>query len=113
MADPFELLLVGPWAAIAKMLDPNRFEQALNIQIKKATIVNGRLAVKAMRKRIKSNMGPRLHPLTLAMKSPKTKSLVNSGQLWKSFGVELLSSTEVFAGPIRTAWGMSFSLSFY
>jgi hypothetical protein len=90
--------LTGQWQQLLKALDPRRFEQALRLEIRRATQKNALIVQREIRKRIQEGQYAANSPLTLAIKAPKSKPLVVTGGLFGAIAQELASDYVAFVG---------------
>jgi len=97
--------LTGAWSKWLASLDPAKFKQRLEVNVRKATLLNALLVKREIRKRIKGNEFAPNSPLTLAIKAPGTKPLVHESDLFQSITHELLDSFNAYVGVNRKAKG--------
>ena len=98
----------GAWFAMQRMLDPQRFNDRLEREVAKATVLNGRIAAKKIRDEIKKGAYEENADLTKILKAPKTKPLIGKdGALWAAIGHEVVDSWSTFVGVIKSVKGRS------
>lgn len=92
------LKLTGQWEQYLRALDPQRFEQRLRREVRRATQRNALLVQREIRARIRDGKYAENSPLTLAIKAPKSKPLVATGGLFQAITQELASDFVAFVG---------------
>lgn len=82
-------------------IDARGFDQAARQHMRRATTLNGLVAVKIMRKAIQVGSMKKLAPLTIAIKK-SDKPMVDHGALFQAITSKVENDFEVFAGVLRT-----------
>jgi len=95
----------GEWDKWAATIDPRKFEQRLQREIRKATTKNALLVRREIRSRIAREQYARNAPLTLAIKYPKSKALVDGADLFGAIAHEVLNAFRAFVGLNRKSAG--------
>jgi len=95
----------GPWKKWLRSLDPKAFERRLKIEIRKATLKNCLLVVREIRKAIQGGDYAPNSMMQLAAKYPKSKPLVDSGDLFGAVTHLVINEFSAFVGIQRTAKG--------
>lgn len=88
------------FAELQMRLNPARFTAALRKEVRRATALNGKLAVREVRKVIKGGMEPTNAPLTVMIKR-SSKPLVNHGDLWAAIASTVVDDYTAFVGVNR------------
>lgn len=97
-----EFKFTGDWRKLKYVVDPKRFETALQQNMLRATQFNGMLVVAEIRRRIRAKRYAPNAPLTVLLKR-STKPLVDDGDLFSAVTSNVMSPTHVFVGILRQA----------
>jgi hypothetical protein len=89
------------WKRYAKALDPKRFKAALRRNMRKASILNGKIVEAAIRSAIRGGGFEKNAALTVMIKG-SSKPLVDRGELFKAITSVVIGDAKVFIGVVQT-----------
>ena len=99
----------GKWSPITALLKSEKLGPAIKREVGRATGLNARKVAAAIRAKIKEGMKPANAVLTLAIKVPSTKPLVNpskmGGDLFQAITSEVETWDLAFAGVLKNVRG--------
>jgi hypothetical protein len=100
----FSLQLTGMWNKVDAMLDPRKWQKALDMELDRATRVNAQYYVRIVRARIKSKKyAPPAYRTGILKGDMNSTPLIDHGDLFKAITWNKISKGTYLGGVLRTA----------